>query len=184
MTFEITPVRTSRTPTLVLAFLYLLFIACLALTAGNLPERVATHFDLNGQPNGWMSRSTHLAFIGGIGLVLPLIVTGVCFALRFAPDTSINIPNREFWLAPERRKETISFVFQHSLWLACGTVAFVTGVHLLIVQANRQIPVQLPIAPILAWAGCLIVGVTVWAVLMVRYFRSPVDPTVLPSQKA
>ena len=116
--------------------------------------------------------------------MLPLVVTGVCFALRFAPDTSINIPNREFWLAPERRAETISFVFRHSLWLACGTVAFVTGVHLLIVQANRQIPPQLPLAPILAWAGCLIVGIAVWAVLMFRHFKRPADPKALPGQKA
>ena len=173
-----------RTPTLALGFLYLVFISCLVLTSGSLPERVATHFDLSGQPNGWMSRSTHLAFIGGIGLVVPLVVVGVCFALRFAPDSSINIPNRAFWLAPERRTETIAFVFRHSLWLACETIAFVTGVHLLIVQANLQVPARLPLAPILVWAGCQIVGVAVWAVLMIRYFRSPVDPTVLPGQKA
>ena len=176
--------KTPRLLTLVLAFSYLLFVGCLALTAGNLPERVATHFDLSGQPNGWMSRSTHLVFIGGFGLVLPLVLVGVCFALRFAPDSSINIPNRAFWLAPERRAETIAFVFRHSLWLACGTVAFVTGVHLLIVQANRQTPVQLPLAPILAWAGCLIVGIAVWAGLMLRHFKRPADRTTLPSQKA
>lgn len=176
--------ETPRTPTLVLGFLYIVFIGCLALTAGSLPERVATHFDLSGQPNGWMSRSTHLAFIAGFGLVMPLVVVGVCFALRFAPESSINIPHRKFWLAPERRAETISFVFRHSLWLACGTVAFVTGVHLLVVQANSQIPAQLPLAPILAWAGCLIVGIAVWAGLMLRHFKHPADPKALPGKKA
>lgn len=176
--------KTARTPTLVLGVLCLAFIGCLALTADSLPERVATHFDLSGQPNGWMDRFTHLAFFGGFGLVLPLALVGVCFALRFAPDSSINIPNREFWLAPERRAKTISFVFQHSLWLACGTVAFVTGVHLLIVQANSQIPAQLPLAPILAWMGCLIVGIAVWAGLMLRHFKRPTDPKALPGQKA
>jgi hypothetical protein len=175
--------KTTRTPTLVLGFLYLVFIGCLALTAGSLPERVATHFDLSGQPNGWMDRSTHLAFMAGFGLGLPLVVVGVCFALRFAPDSSINIPHREFWLAPGRRAQTISFVFGHSLWLVCGTVAFVTGVHLLIVQANRQIPAQLPLAPILAWAGCLMVGIAIWAGLMWRPFRHPADPKPLPGQK-
>jgi uncharacterized membrane protein len=176
--------KTRRTPTLAFSFLYLVFLGCLVLTAGSLPERVATHFDLGGQPNGWMDRSTHLAFIAGFGLVLPLVIVVVCFALRFAPDSSINIPHRECWLAPERRAETISFVFRHSLWLACGTVAFVTGVHLLIVQANRQIPAQLPLAPILAWAGCLIVGIAVWAGLMLRHFKRPPGSRQLPGQKA
>lgn len=43
-----------------------------------LPERVATHFDLHGNPNGWMSRPWAATFLPAFGLLLWAIV-------RFAP---------------------------------------------------------------------------------------------------
>jgi len=52
-----------------------------ALTAAvydRLPERVATHFDLAGNPNGWMSRAVAAAFT-------PLLAIGLWALLRFLP---------------------------------------------------------------------------------------------------
>ena len=167
--------KTYRVPALVLGFLYLAFVAALALTADQLPERVATHFDHLGHPNGWMSRSTHLTFIAGIGLGLPVVIAGICFAMRYMPASSFNLPNRDYWLAPERRAQTMAFFFRQALWLAGEIVVFVTGVHFLVVYANRQIPVQLPLVPILAWAGCMIGGVAIWALTLVRHFKVPAD---------
>lgn len=162
---------TTRIPILVLGLLYLAFVVCLVLTADALPERVATHFDLQGRANGWMTRSAHLRFIAAFGLALPLVILGICVALRFAPNSSFNIPHREYWLAPERRAETLAFISRHSVWLACETMAFITGVHLLVVYANRQVPPQMPLAPLLTWAGCLTVGIGFWALVMIRHFK-------------
>jgi uncharacterized membrane protein len=37
---------------------------------GSLPERIATHFDLHGTPNGWMDRAWGTWALQGFGLVL------------------------------------------------------------------------------------------------------------------
>lgn len=163
--------RTTRLPLVLLGLSCLAFLACVLLTANALPERVATHFNLDGRANGWMSRSAHLQFMAGFGLALPLFIAGVCFALRFAPDSSINIPHRDFWLAPERRAATCQYLFGQSLWLACLNVAFITGVHLLVVRANQLVPPHLPLTPVLVWAGCLIVGLVFWALTLIRHFK-------------
>ena len=171
-------------PASLVGVLYLLFASCLLLTAKDLPDRVATHFDHKGRPNGWMSRNTHLAFIAGFGLAVPLVVAGAGLLPRFLPARSFNIPHRDYWLAPERKAETVSYLFRHSLWLACGILVFIAGVHLLVVHANRQQPVHLPPVPILAWAGCLIVGLALWAIIMLRHFKRPTELAASPAAKA
>jgi uncharacterized membrane protein len=52
--------------------------AASAALYGELPERVATHFDLHGNPNGWMSRPWAAAFMPAFALVIWALV-------RFAP---------------------------------------------------------------------------------------------------
>jgi len=49
--------KTSRTPAIILALLLIALGAYLISSASQLPERVATHFDGVGRPNGWMSQS-------------------------------------------------------------------------------------------------------------------------------
>jgi uncharacterized membrane protein len=51
--------------------------AASAALYSELPERVATHFDLHGNPNGWMSRPWAAAF-------MPVFSLGLWAILRFA----------------------------------------------------------------------------------------------------
>ena len=162
-----------RTPTVVLVLLYLCFLGYLLYSAGQLPERVATHFDGRGQPNGWMSRSSHVMFIGGMGVLVPLGIVGLCYLLRWLPDNLINIPRREYWLAPERRAETVAFLFRSSLWFASEMVLFFTALQALLVRANRWQPARLETGLLLAVAGLLVAGTVVWIVAALRRFRLP-----------
>jgi len=47
-----------------------------------LPERMATHFGANGQPNGWMLRETSLYFGLGLTAFVLIIFTGIAIAIR------------------------------------------------------------------------------------------------------
>src|SRR5207237_1170658 len=116
--------KTLRAPIIILGLLYFGLPVSLAYSAGELPERVATHFDASGQPNGWMSRHGHIIFIMLLGLALPLLVAGSFFCLRFFPGRGINLPHREYWLAPERRAGTFSYLLRHGLWFDCLWVWF------------------------------------------------------------
>jgi Domain of unknown function (DUF1648) len=76
--------NTLRAPALVLGLLYLCFFGYPASSSSRLPERVATHIDAHGQPNGWMSRNAHLGFMIVFGLGFPMFVPALVYASRFA----------------------------------------------------------------------------------------------------
>jgi uncharacterized membrane protein len=77
---------------------YLFFIE------SDLPDRLAVHFDINGNPNGFQSKdvfmNTFLTFI---------ILTNVAFlaaflGIQYLPTTLINIPWKQYWFATDERK--------------------------------------------------------------------------------
>ncbi len=76
-----------------------------------LPERLASHFDASGTPDGYASRSEFmLVWIFAIVLVnvTPLILGPL---IRKLPSRFVNTPNRDYWLAnPERRERMIAIV--------------------------------------------------------------------------
>jgi hypothetical protein len=135
--------RLIRHPTLLLSVLYAAFFVLLVRDAGRMPERVATHFDWRGQPNGWMSSQGYLAFMAVFGLVFPLVPAGLCLLLRFLPDSLINVPHREYWLAPERRGETAGYLIRHMLRLSSMMSALTIVLHQVTFEANQQVPAQL-----------------------------------------
>ena len=160
-----------RAPAILLAVLYAGFLGFLFASAGQLPARVATHFDFHGLPNGWMSRSGHIVFVFILGTVVPVLVIGLLTFVRSLPPALINVPNREYWLAPERRRETGAYLLRHGFWFACIIVCFVSGVHHLILRANTQATVRLATPLLLTLMGFFLAALTIWAVMMIRHFR-------------
>lgn len=149
--------------------------AALVLSTGHLlPERIATHFDFSGDADGWMSRGGYQAFMIAFAVVLPTIEVALLSALpRLAPG-SVRLPNREQWLAPERREETLGFLSRHGYWLGCLMSAFLGGVHLSILQANREQPAHMP-SSVLAWVLVpFVLGTAIWVgALLVRFHKPP-----------
>jgi uncharacterized membrane protein len=145
----------------VLALAYLTLVVVLMSTANELPDRVATHFDFSGEPNDWMSRPSYLLVVISFGLLFPLALPAALTALHWLPTSFINVPNREYWLAPERLAETQSYLVRHALWLSSLEVGLVIALHLLTVDANRQNPPRLASG---IWLIVLLflVGVGVW----------------------
>ena len=74
-----------------------------------LPGVVASHFDGAGAPNDWSNRNTffaiYLIMIAMLMVVFDLIPkwSGNRGKIR------MNIPNRDYWLAPERSAETLTW---------------------------------------------------------------------------
>jgi XapX domain-containing protein len=160
-----------RTPALILGLLYLGFFSYLAVSGSRLPERVATHFGLEGQPDGWMDRTAHLRCMAVFGLAFPLFVPAICYGLRFLPDRFFNLPHRDYWLAPQRRPETMAYLYRHSLWFASLALGFVIGIHYSVIKANSLMPPHLPAPLILGVAGGFLAGTAVWVVKMLSHFR-------------
>lgn len=161
---------TNRLPIVVLITALLAFALSLVWSYGQLPAQVATHFNAAGQANDWMSREMHLTCMAAIGLGLPILMVGVFYAIRWLPMAIVNMPHREYWLAPERRLATSAVLLQFGLWFASFESLFFLAIHILVVQANRAQPATLSNAVwILLVAFLAFVGV--WLFLFWRTFR-------------
>ena len=72
-----------------------------------LPDQLATHFDMSGKPDGWSSKGnffvTWYAVILGIN-ALTIFMTLMITKGKF-PASILNVPNKDYWLATEERKE-------------------------------------------------------------------------------
>ncbi|MCE0497243.1 MAG: DUF1648 domain-containing protein [Methylacidiphilales bacterium] len=159
-------------PLLALTICYALFAAYLISSYDSLPERVASHFDINGQPNGWMSRQNCVEFTVGLGVFLPALIVGMMALSGRIPVSFVNLPHRDYWLAPERRKATLSLLLLYGLWLACLTVLFATGTHWLTVRANTTGgPVHLDYPRFFLVLGGFLFGILVWTCLLLLHFR-------------
>jgi len=146
---------------------YLIFIAG---STSLLPERVATHFGGGGEANGWMSRTTDLAFLGGLGVGLPLFFIVLSLLTGLVPARFVNLPHREYWLSPERREQTRAYVSRQMIWMGCLMVLFLAGIHYLTILANRATPPHLPTGLFLALTGGFLFGVVGWSFVFTRHF--------------
>lgn len=143
-------------------------------TAGQFPAKVATHFNAAGMPNGWMTRSQHITGMLVVGVGLSLFIVGVFLLMRLANGDLINLPNRDYWLAPERKAETLDDLLRRGVWLACMMVAFDAALHFLILRANNQVPVLLSNTQMGWLSGALLTGIVIWLIgFLLHFFRKP-----------
>jgi hypothetical protein len=159
----------------VLGQLYLAYLALLAWSVGQMPERVAGHFGLTGRADRWMGRTGYLLSMTLLGLGLPLVLV-VLTALPGLSLHGINLPHRDFWLAPERIGETRAFLLAHSLWFGCLALSFLAGIHFLVVRANRQAPPRLSMPLLLLLLACFVGGILGWQASLTGHFRREPTP--------
>ncbi len=141
-----------------------------------LPANVASHFDGQGRPNGWMSRDGFFLLYGAM-LALQLAIFGAGFRLmRRLPDRWFSLPNRDYWLAPERRGATLGYLEGWGLWMGCAVVAFIMGIFQLAIDANlKQAPLPLGPTWMLLGGFFAFTGIAV-ARLLLRFARRPAPP--------
>jgi uncharacterized membrane protein len=135
-----------------------------------LPAQLASHFDAAGRPNGWSSKSAYFALQAFIVLVLTLCFAALPSWLERAPARLLNLPNKDYWLAPERRAATMARVASALTWFGCAVLAFIVVVTSLVIDFNLGHRRVLPATPIWALLG----GIAVCTVVLVlRLGRRP-----------
>ena len=148
-------------------------LAIMALTSVWLPERIASHFGAAGLPNGFMTRGTYLAFMAGVVVGIPTLLSVIIGAAIHRSPDSINIPHRDYWLAPARREATAEYLVRHTARLAAGVALFALALHFVLIHANALSPPRLE-APLVWWPlGAALAGVGLWIVSLRRRFRLP-----------
>jgi hypothetical protein len=160
-------------PLWILFLLWVLFGALLAATYGEWPAQVATHFNLQGKPDSWMDRVWNLVAYAALGIGLPLFIYGIFALSSLFPTNLINLPQRDYWLAPERRAATFVELRRQALWLGCLIVLFVAGLYLITLDANRQQPVALSPMYVALLLAAFFLGVAIWVAFLFRRFWKP-----------
>jgi uncharacterized membrane protein len=131
-------------------------------TSRSLPATVASHFNAAGIPNGFMPRTTYLLVMLVVVLLPPiLLVLLPRMALRNS-GARINVPHRDYWLAPERREHTVQIISQHTTRFAGLLIGFLCYAHWLVVYANSSTPPTLS-------SGWLLAGLVAFMGLTVRW---------------
>jgi hypothetical protein len=148
-------------------------VAVILNTSAQLPEIVAVHFGADNLANGRMSRDAYIHFTMMLTVGLPLLIGGsMAWLPRIAPQ-SLNIPNRDYWLAPERQEETLGFLGRHGYRLGMLLIGLFTAMHFVIIQANSVMPAQLPASRFMTILGIFLAGNVLWAVGLMHHFRRP-----------
>jgi hypothetical protein len=123
--------------------LLLIFYGLLIYTYFTLPHNVAIHFSLGGESNGWMSKVSYIITFGFIGTLSSLLVMIPFYKFRSSTNDTINLPNRDYWLATERFQQTILDLMNFGIWFANVTLIIFIGAGFLILDANMHPNVHL-----------------------------------------
>jgi len=168
-------VRTlSRAPVTTTAVLVIVAILQFLHYYPILPDRIAVHFGPGWEPDAWSDTRSFMIVYGLVeGLVVVTALLGVLLMER-GHAGAVNIPNRDYWLSAERRRETLHYLAEQFLWLECLTLAFLIAVAQTIFKFNLR-----GVAPLLVrdfWVTfvAFLVGIGwVCARLAKRFGRKP-----------
>lgn len=151
----------------------LLFAAAFILaTTNELPSHVAVHFDAGGVATSFMPSSRYRLFILAFTIALPIVLVATLSSV-YSRARNFNLPNREYWLAPQRIERTRSFLVAHGVWFGTLFTGLMSFMHWLVLDANRHIPPTLSnqafFIGLLTFFGCMVV----WLGTLLVTFRRP-----------
>jgi len=160
-------------------WLKLVFFALIALAIiqivfyyPRMPDVVASHFDGLGAPNDWSGRN---GFFGLYAAMLAILILVFVYAPRWSEKRArfgMKIPNREYWLAPERLDQTKAFFQRQMLVMGVVHLSLAIFTVQLVIQANFDQAPRLDHS--IAWAlGLYFVILLIWLIYFFRYFRKP-----------
>ena len=113
-----------------------LFLGQLLYYYPQLPERIASHFNFRGEPDGWMSKDAFYVFELGLLAFLLGLFFCISYFLPKMPRRLINLPNKDYWLAPERRAETLRIVRNKMETFQIPLLALLVSINQLTIRAN------------------------------------------------
>jgi hypothetical protein len=145
--------------------------AFLALSAEPLPQVLAAHFVAGGDADGFMPKGGYLSLMFGVTIGVPLLLACLSSIIRILPSPLINLPNREYWLAPERRDATVAYLERRGRVFGMILAGFFCFVHWLVVDANSQQPPRFDETQFLAGGLLFLLALVAALVGFVMHFR-------------
>ena len=135
-----------------------------------MPDVVASHFNGLGAPNDWASKQ------GFFGLYLAIVLMLVAI-FEFVPGWSesrssfgMKIPNRDYWLAPERVEQTKAF-FRRQMYIM-GIVHMMLTIYAVQLAILANFNPEPRLHPSIGWALMLyFIFLGAWLIHFYLHFR-------------
>ena len=138
----------------------------------SLPEQVPFHFGVQGLPDAWSGRHSVTLLYSGLHIANFLFFGLLAYGIKFIPNSAINIPNKEYWLAPGRRPEVMAFNANLLIFIGIATHWLLTGLFQLssLVAIKRRDSIE----PEFWWIfGIYLAAVLGACIYLMLKFRKP-----------
>jgi uncharacterized membrane protein len=137
-----------------------------------LPERMASHFDAAGRANGFLPKPAFFILYAGVLALLSVVFLLTPMLIARLPSGMINLPNRDYWLAPERRVLALAKVQAFSVGFGNAMLLFLLLVFRDVMRANL---LEVPELSMRIWVFLVLLATfsIVWTVRLMRSFRLP-----------
>jgi uncharacterized membrane protein len=157
-----------------IATLGLLFLVTAIAVYGPdpLPERIPTHFDLSGHPDGWSS-STSIVFVPFVALIFYIFITIVA---RYPALTHYPVE-----VTSENRPRLESLALGMMAWLKVEMAGIFACIQFTLIQSGHHPEQVVSLLGLWIMLGTVIVTVIYYVVAMVLTARSG-EPTVNSGQ--
>ncbi len=137
-----------------------------------LPPAMASHFDGAGIANDWSSPGAFFTIVLLVSALNLFVFVVVPYGIT-ADRVRVNLPNRDYWLAPERRRETLARIAGYLGWFGVASLLLAVVVVQMVVDANLR---QTPLSSAFVW--CLLAYFVYVLVSLLRLFwqfRKPAE---------
>ncbi len=159
-----------------LLLLAVIAVVQMVLQLPSLPSPLAVQFSSAGAVTRW--GSPHEFVILNLCIVAALIAITLFLPafLGKRPRMRWRLPNRDYWLAPERIAGTIDYIKRQLLWYGVMTMLLLMAAFQLVVDANARVPPRIDSTRLMILIGLFIVSMLLWAWAFWRKFsRIPAD---------
>jgi uncharacterized membrane protein len=167
--------QNSGLPKLIYGLLAAVGLIYFSLLYPQLPESMASHFNASGAPTAWMPKSGFFMLIFIVSLAAGVPVFLVPRSMAKLPNDKINLPNKEYWLAPERRIETMQYLGTQMGWFGCALLAPLLSGLYIAVAANFRPAHHFDSGSFYVVLGAFLAFIIFWLVRLFSHFSGVPD---------
>lgn len=124
--------------------LFLILAVCASIYFSHyyplLPRVIASHFDRHGFANGWQTKQRFFEIFVGMTVLSAFLVFAIPAIISVMPRQLINLPNKEYWLAPGQRTASMQFLNAWLAWFGCALYGVIILTFDYAVQTNLHSP--------------------------------------------
>lgn len=138
------------------------------------PEKVAIHFNAKGIADSWASKNINLILWIAVYSIMTGFFLSIPLILKKTPIKFINMPNKQYWLAPERIDHTVTIVSNMLYRIGAALNIFFIVLGFIGFRANLFEEVRLDNTVVYILLGIFSIFTIGWLIKFYSQFKKPV----------